>query len=110
MAEAKTKKKVIDIDAAAGGFAPVEIRFRGKNYFLGRTVLGILEISDQYKDGPGEGESEASFAVRMVRPSITALCPELSAVIEKDDLTAGEEIAMLRPLTEVVQRFGAITF
>lgn len=109
MAQAKSKKKIIDIDAATKAFEPTIVKFRGKEYTLGKSVMGLIEVSELMQSRE-EGESEIRFALRMVRPAIESLSPEIFELIQQEDLTAVEEASFLKPLTEVVKRFGAITF
>ena len=106
----KKKNQIIDIDAAVSAFEPSIVRFRGDEYTLGKSVLGLIAVSELYQEKRPEGETEIAFALRMVRPAIKALSPPIYEVIEAEDLSAAEEVAVLKPLTEVVKRFGAITF
>jgi hypothetical protein len=93
---------LFDVDAAAGDYRPVVIRFRGAEYVLGATAAHLLALSNLASKLDGKGTEALA---ENLRPVFAALAPEAPT-----DLTAAEEIALLAPLTEVLNRLGRITF
>lgn len=102
---------LFDVDARAASFKPVVIKFRGTERVLGATALSLIQATSIYStQARAEGETDSVFAVRLVKPILRALSPELSAELDARDLEAGEELALLPVLTEVVKRLGAVRF
>jgi len=105
------KRKIIDIDAAVKDFAPVEVKFRGKRYALGRTVESFFAFQEAATAVERlDGESDAQFAIRRLRPALKALDAGLASELESQDLGAAEELAFMRVVQEVVDRFGGLSF
>jgi len=103
--------ELIDIDERAGTFTSVSVRFRGQEYCLAGTALQLIEAAAvQAKVTKAEDESNVAYALRMVRPMLQAVSPEIAKVIAEKDLSANEELAFIPVLTEVVKRIGAIRF
>ncbi len=106
-----TNNKVIDIDKRAGSFEPVKVKFRGKQYVLGSKALELLSVSAIYSANPKrDDEPEPNYAVRLAPLVLCGVSEELAAVLEKNGLTAAEELAVIPVLTEVVKRIGALDF
>jgi len=102
---------LFDVDARAGAFKPVAVKFRGTEHTLGATALSLIEATSLYMASPRiEGEADLKFALRMVKPMLRALSSTVAAEMDARDLEAGEEMAFLPVLTEVVKRLGAVRF
>ena len=93
---------IFDIDSESSYFVPVGIRLRGREYVLGETAhqfLGALEVA---KDLEGKPETEI---LRHIRPLLAVLAPEAPM-----DLSPAEEMALIKPLAEVLKRFSRVSF
>jgi len=102
---------LFDVDARAGAFKPVVVKFRGADHTLGATALALIEATSVYTQTPKvDGESDLKHVLRMVRPMLRAMSPTVATEMDARDLDAGEEMAFLPVLTEVVKRLGAIRF
>lgn len=102
---------VIDIDARAGSFEPVTVRFRGQEYELGKHAIELLTVSSVYSGNPKrDDESEIEYAVRLAPLVLRAVSSEIAAVLDAQELSAAEELAIVPVLTEVVKRIGALNF
>ncbi len=96
-----------NIDEMKSGFQPVDIVFRGKDYLLGNTALGILEACEIH------GEMEDNDGVAYVRAfmdamprMLAALCPDMPS----EGLETAEQFALMKVCTEVLGRVGQLTF
>lgn len=94
---------LFDIDKEAGAYTPVQIKLRGVTYTLGDSAVALLHLSDFI--GKFDGDLSIENLLRQVRPLMKVLAPDAP-----EDLNTAEELALLPALTEVLQRFTAITF
>lgn len=106
--------KRYDIDAATGGFEPVAILIRGKEYVLGTSAAQLLRVQDVKAAVVAEqpGANDVSLASALIGPVLRALVPDLASALESEPLTAAEELALFRPIAEVLgqlSRFRAPT-
>jgi hypothetical protein len=102
---------VIDIDARAGSFEPVRVKFRGQEHVLGSHAIELVGATAIYTTNPKEeDETEIGYAVRIAPLVLRALSPELDALLDAEPLSAAEEFAIVPVLTEVVKRIGALEF
>ena len=97
-----TQNEVFDIDAVAEEYQPVRIRFRGAEYTLGANVLQVIAATELSTDEGTGG------IVKQLPVYLRTLCPEIGPALEKP-LAAAEEVALLRPITEVMNRFNAVS-
>lgn len=97
------ENEVFDIDAVAAEYQPVRIKFRGTEYVLGATVLQVIAATEL---APGEG---ASGMVARLPEYLRTLCPEIGPALEGRPLISAEEVALLRPITAVMNRFNAVS-
>jgi hypothetical protein len=98
------ERKVLDLDAAA----PVEtaVKFRGVEYVLGQSVLGVLEalrVAREHTDSV-EGELQALPTV------LRALSPDLAAALDAAPASAGETLALRGAVHAFVRSLGSLTF
>lgn len=100
---------VFDIDAEASQFEPVRIKFRGRDLVLGDTAVSIIQAASLYSAEDDE-QDHLSLMVKYLRPVLRALNPELAQMMEEQDLTSAEELALMRPVTAVMERLGKLTF
>lgn len=91
-------EEVFDIDEQAGAFQPVRVKLRGQESVLGSTALSLMKAAQLGQD--------TEDILSQLRPMLGQLCPELPI----DDLTPGEEVALMRAVTEVMRRMGRLTF
>lgn len=102
---------IIDIDERAGAFEPVRVKFRGKEYELGKSALELLSVSAVYSGNPRrDDEAEVEYAVRLAPLVLRGVSSEIAAVLDEAPLSAAEELAVVPVLTEVVKRIGALNF
>lgn len=95
-------EEVFDIDEQAGAFQPVKVKLRGEVYTLGATALSLMNAAELGSDD----EDGEQHMLAKLRPMLAELCPEMPT----QDLTAGEEVALMRAVTEVMRRVGRLTF
>lgn len=105
--------EVFDIDEISKAFEPVRIKFRGVEYTLGSTVMQLLNAASVFQgilddDAPKDEQAKAVF--ENLRPVLRALSPDLAEVINENDLTAGEEAALLRPSTAALNLLSVLSF
>ncbi len=100
MAEA-SKVEVFDIDALAESYQPVRIKFRGGEYVLGANVLQVIAAAELNQEGG------MSAMVQQLPAYLRTLCPDIGPALD-EPLTAPEEVALMRPITAVMDRFNAI--
>lgn len=96
-----------NIDEMKAGFEPVEIVFRGENYFLGRNALGLLdacELHGSIEDKDGVAYLKA--LLELLPGLVASMCPELTL----EDLETGEQMALVKVVTEVLGRVSRLTF
>lgn len=106
--------KRYDIDAATGGFEPVAILIRGREYVLGTSAAQLLRVQDVKATVVAErsGATEVALASALIGPVLRALVPDLVPALDAQPLTAAEELALFRPIAEVLgqlSRFRAPT-
>lgn len=103
---------IYDVDAEAAKFQPVRVKFRGTEYTLGGDVCSLLSAASLFGNLPdGEDSLALSRAVfEYLRPVVRVLSPAIGEVMDREDLNAGEEAALLRPVTEVLSRIGDLSF
>ena len=95
--------KRYDIDAAVGGFEEVRIVLRGQEYQLGTTAAQLLRVSDIRAGLAAElKDDKVAFAAALVGPALRTLAPDVGPVLDATPLTAAEEMALMRPLAEVL--------
>lgn len=96
--------KRYDIDAAVGGYEPVVIVLRGKEYSLGTSAAQLLRVHDVRAATAKEvgEENKLALAAALVGPALRALAPEVVPVLDAEPLTAPEELALMRPISEVL--------
>jgi hypothetical protein len=95
--------QVYDIDAAAGSYQPVTIKLRAQEYVLGETVQQLMTMSSLLNSVKDEsGQVEVSAHIVEILATLAPQAPQ--------NLTAGEQIALVRPITEVLTRFNALSF
>lgn len=97
-----------DIDKMQADFEPVDIVFRGETYTLGRNALGLMNACEMQgsiddKDGLEYLKANLEMQPRVLQ----TLCPEWDAEVE---LTTGEQMALMKVITEVLGRAGRLTF
>lgn len=131
MAESKTtrgrkpaqeKPKVFDVDAQSSAYQPVEVKFRGKQYQLGRDTAGLLYAAEAYNavpdplqtpqgqaPTPEQSASQTEYVTKLVE-ILPSVLTALNGDFPTDDLTAGEESALLNVVTEVLSRMGDLSF
>lgn len=104
---------LFDVDALRSAYTPVRMRFRGVEYQVGASALGVLQaltVDTQGGLDKLEGESPMAYAVRLLKvaPRMMAfLCPDLPT---SPAWTFDEEMAMVRVVTEVLGRVGRLRF
>lgn len=96
-------EEVFDIDEQAGAFQPVKVKLRGEVYTLGATALSLMNAAEL---GSDDDDEDGEHMLAKLRPMLAELCPEMPT----QDLTAGEEVALMRAVTEVMRRVGRLTF
>ncbi len=96
------ENEVFDVDALASEYQPVRIKFRGNEYTLGASVLQVVAATELATEGEG-------FAgiVKQLPAYLRTLCPDIGPALEVP-LTSAEEVALLRPITAVMNRFSVI--
>ena len=100
---------VLDIDAKAAEFQPLVIRFRAQEWTLGKDIVSLLTAATFAADGEDEesdGEVGQLTMLAKLKPVLRILAPGIPV----DDLSPGEEVALLRAVTEVMNRCGRLTF
>lgn len=96
----------VDAEAEASAFRPVRVRLRGRPYLLGQTAGGLLRAAKYGESLEGlEADEQNQKLFDILRPTLRALAPDLP-----EDLSATEEIALLKPVTEVLRRMAKISF
>lgn len=98
-----------NLDSSDSGYRPVTVTYKGAEYTLGASTLGLLRI-------PGvlglEGGEKATLTGEMILEKLPAalkvLGPELHEAITADPEPLGVdvELALVRAVTEVLNRFG----
>ncbi len=103
------ENQVFDVDALAEEYQPVRIRFRGQEYTLGANVLQVIAAAE-LGEGVERGEGMAGLRsiVTQLPAYLRTLCPEMAPALE-EPLTSTEEVALLRPITAVMNRFSAVS-
>lgn len=96
------ENEVFDVDALADSYQPVRIKFRGNEYTLGTNVLQVMAAAELSPDSGGMTDM-----VPLLPTYLRTLCPEIAPALE-EPLTAAEEVALMRPITAVMDRFNAI--
>ena len=103
------ENQVFDVDALAEEYQPVVIRFRGQEYTLGTNVLQVIAAAEL---GEGVEKEEGMSGLRAIVTQLPAylrtLCPEIGPALE-ESLTSTEEVALLRPITAVMNRFSDVS-
>lgn len=98
---------VFDVDAQAGAYKPVRIKLRGEEYPLADSAYAVLALSDfagsLVSDG---GDLKHTEVARHIKKLFDLVAPEEAP----RDLNMAEELALVGPITEVLQRFSRITF
>lgn len=101
--------KKFDVDVAAGGFEPIEVTLRGQQYVLGADMVTLLEALDLVPEDvkrAKEGEDvPMAKLLGLVNPMMAKLAPEAPS-----DLSAAEQVALLKVLTELMNSFGSVRF
>lgn len=97
--------ELFDIDAEVAAYEPVRIKFRGKEYVLGKTTMAVL-LAMEVIEGDEIGTKQL---VQNLPAVLRTLCPELDAVLKKKALVQAEEVALLKPVTAVMSGFTALT-
>lgn len=90
---------VYDVDAVAAEMQSARVRFRGQEYEVGRSAYGIVTAPSIIGD-----VTEVGAVLQKLPELLQVLAPELFAVLEGAPLTAGEEFALLKVVTEVMNR------
>jgi hypothetical protein len=101
--------EVFDLDSGTD-YEPVTVRFRGKDYVLGKNAGQLLAATRVYEKAGielGEEDSDAGAKVLdLIRPMVAVLCPDFPL----DELDPQAEVRLIRPVTEVLTRMGNLTF
>lgn len=92
-----------DVDARVGDYTPVRIKMRGREYHLADTAESLLALSEY--TGKHFSDADGGSVLEHVRPLFRMACPE-----GPDDLRAAEVLALVQPLTEVLERLTRLTF
>lgn len=98
--------EVFNVDEMAGNYKPVEIEFRGVRYELGSTVQQLILCTEMFSGGDSVGAGEIFSKLPAL---LRTLNPELEPIIKDAPFTAGEELALVNVVTEVLSRFTAMT-
>lgn len=99
--ENQPKPAVFDLDQTAVGFEPVRIKLNGKEYQLpesGAALLSTLAALEDLPEEPGLDE---------LVPLYGNLAPHAPKF---EELTVGQQMALVAPVTEVLNRLNGITF
>ena len=97
-----------NIDEMAADFQSVGIILRGEEYVLGRNALGLLNACEMH--GTIEDKEGTQYLVALLEllPEILkSMCPELTL---EDDLETGEQMSLVKVVTEVLGRVSRLTF
>ena len=97
---------VLDIDAQASEYQALEIKFRGQQWTLGKDIVSLLSAASFASEGEEDAEVDQLAMLRKLKPMLRILAPGIPV----DDLTPGEEVALLGAVTEVMNRCGRLTF
>lgn len=92
---------VFDLDEGAVEFEPVRIRVKGKEYQLpesGAALLSTLAALEDVSEEPGLDE---------LMPLYGNLAPSAPKF---EQLSVGQQMALVKPVTEVLRRICAISF
>lgn len=96
---------VFDLDEAASGFEPVRIKLRGQEYTLAATAASLLVAIAYAAEHFGGEDTDLARIAEHVRPMFQALAPDAP-----QDLTLMEELALVRPVTELLNRISSLSF
>ncbi len=97
--------ELFDIDAEVEAYQPVRIKFRGKEYGLGETTMQVL-LAMEVMQGDEIGTMQL---VQNLPAILRTMCPELEATLKEQPLVQAEEVALLKPVTAVMNSFTALT-
>ena len=97
-----------NIDEMRSDFQPVDIIFREKEYVLGRNALGLMNACELHGTIEDKDGLEYLKAFLELLPELMkTMCPELEL---SEDLQTGEQMAMMKVITEVLGRVSRLTF
>ena len=97
-----------NVDEMSADFQPVDIIFRGQEYVLGRNALGLLNACEMHGTIEDKDGTQYLVALLELMPELMkSMCPEL---ILENDLGTGEQMAMVKVVTEVLGRVSRLTF
>lgn len=98
-----------DVDEMGADFQAVDIIFRGEEYLLGGNALGLLDACELHGTIEDKDGTVYLKAFLEILPELMkSLCPEL--VLEQDTLVTGEQMALVKVVTEVLGRISRLTF
>ncbi|MCI0669326.1 MAG: hypothetical protein L0Y64_02575 [Myxococcaceae bacterium] len=96
-----------DVDAGAGNFRPITVKFRGQDYQLPASALALVRAATKGKTfvDPNAEPLEGMMA------ALPVVLRELNPAWPADPpLTDGELLALMAPVTEVLNRIRGLTF
>lgn len=96
---------LFDIDAEVAAYQPVHIKFRGQEYVLGETTMQVLLAMEVIQ----EDEIGTKQLVQNLPAVLRTMCPGLAEVLKDKPLVQAEEVALLKPVTAVMNSFTALT-
>jgi len=96
-----------NIDEMKSGFKPVTVTFRGKEYALGTSAVGILQVCELHGEIANlDGLEFMSGFMKQLPQMLKLLCEDFPT----EGLDAAESMALMKVLTEVMARISQLTF
>ncbi len=105
-AQKSPQSEVFDADAARADFQPVLVKYHGKEYALGTSAYGLVAAPDLFANEDPEAKVGMKEMLDKLPECLALLSPELGQAVEEHGLGAGEELLLLRAITEVMNRVG----
>ncbi len=96
---------LFDIDAEVAAYQPIHIKFRGQEYVLGATTMQVLLAMEVIQ----ADEIGTKQLVENLPAILRTMCPKLDPVLKDKALSQAEEVALLKPVTAVMNSFTALT-
>lgn len=93
------------------GYKPVTITYREKEYTLGSDAYGLMMapgVLGEVKDLTPE--QVGARLVKKLPELLGFLCPDLAEALKENTASIGEQIVLIRALTEVLNRLGRFRF